>query len=1117
MRIKLLCCLMVLLLAVPLAARPPKGLDTEPSSAIIDNTTFIDANRILMFVTNHGNFGRDLAGVFGYDYGTWFPYAGDTALIAGNIGKAGDFSPNYAAGLWVGGLVNDTIRVVVSVYSSEYTPGPMVDSTYSPDSPDFRVYKLYRDSLAGNPSGDYTNWPVDQGAPVNEDGTPKMIGDQMLWCVYNDAYANNHDNDAGFTDPLGIEVKQTVFSFDRIGSLGNMVFVKYQIYNKGVNTIQDCYFSIWYDPDLGTAGDDLVGCDTTIDLGFVYNSDNDDGQYGAAPPAMGCDFFQGPLVFTGDEADTARMWDTTWVGYTNMGLYSFNKYINGTDPDEAQETFNYMRGFNSDGSPYTYEGEVLKFVHSGDPVTGEGDIDIAPADRRWMQTTGPVTEFAPGDSTEIICAMIVGQGSDNLSSVTVVKNLDKFAQVLYEEGFNPPAPPAKPNVTVARLSGEITLSWDDTSEVDQGEYPFEGYSVWQGETPAGPWKLLGTYDVINEREDAGEPLVDTLFDTESGLDLPVVMRSVKNTGLSYHYTATSDALTNTSLKDLTEYYFKVSAFSFGYFKQNGDAVPNGDRFLESERTLSITPQSPVAGIHPVTESYEVLPVTHSSGISDGVIEPIIMDPLALTGHDYRLTFTHRYDTTYHPWEFADTTFDFNTTTDTCDLAWDTSADPDTAIVTYCVDTIVVEIEEGSGVDTLVDVVTLWHVYDTDANRWVLQDQVNQEGDDDYFVFDGILLKVQGPLPGVKRCDIIDCENDPSSWGWDIPAGTRRFTWAEGDFGFEGFRGALGWESPAHYFNGLSIVGPGELTEVVLRLATVSAEDGTFDPNDENVSYAYRFLRNAQNPPAQPEFAPFIVNPSASYVFQEFDRTCPLSAWNMDTDPPTRLALGYMENNVSLGRVDGKYWPAESDSLVALATDNVGSGGPREWLFIFNQPYSETVNPDWATNALSDPAIPIQYWATWNRRGHDVPFSPGGTGEDEFQIFPGRINLPADTFFFTAPSPQMTSTENDLDLIKPVPNPFYLSGGYDPNPGSYAIKFHHLPAECTITIYNLGGDLIRTIEKNDPSTAEVTWDVLTENRLPVASGIYIYVVDAPGFGQKIGKMAVFVEQEVLDIY
>ena len=35
--------------------------------------------------------------------------------------------------------------------------------------------------------------------------------------------------------------------------------------------------------------------------------------------------------------------------------------------------------------------------------------------------------------------------------------------------------------------------------------------------------------------------------------------------------------------------------------------------------------------------------------------------------------------------------------------------------------------------------------------------------------------------------------------------------------------------------------------------------------------------------------------------------------------------------------------------------------------------------------------------------------------------------------------------------------------------------------------------------------------------PVASGIYIYVVEAPGFGQKIGKMAIFTETEILNQY
>ncbi len=105
----------------------------------------------------------------------------------------------------------------------------------------------------------------------------------------------------------------------------------------------------------------------------------------------------------------------------------------------------------------------------------------------------------------------------------------------------------------------------------------------------------------------------------------------------------------------------------------------------------------------------------------------------------------------------------------------------------------------------------------------------------------------------------------------------------------------------------------------------------------------------------------------------------------------------------------------------------------------------------------------------------------------------------------------------IDKITTVPNPMYLFNEYSKSPGVYVVKFHHLPILCTISIYNLAGELVRTIEKNDAESAIANWDVLTENGLPVASGIYIYVVDAPGYGQKVGKMAIFVEEEVLRIY
>ena len=102
----------------------------------------------------------------------------------------------------------------------------------------------------------------------------------------------------------------------------------------------------------------------------------------------------------------------------------------------------------------------------------------------------------------------------------------------------------------------------------------------------------------------------------------------------------------------------------------------------------------------------------------------------------------------------------------------------------------------------------------------------------------------------------------------------------------------------------------------------------------------------------------------------------------------------------------------------------------------------------------------------------------------------------------------------LEAIKAVPNPYYLFSSYDASVVNREMKFINLPTECTITIYNLGGDRVQVLEKNDNAT-ELAWNLLNHSSIPVASGIYIYVVEAPGFGQKIGKMAIFTETEQLN--
>jgi len=1100
MRIKLLVCVLVSLLtdAAFAAPRHDGGRAANTTSAQVDNNTYIDANRILMFVTNHGNFGRDLSGVFGYDYGTFFPFTRIEPLLEG--GFESQWSPLYAAGLWVGGVdatTGDTV-LAVSEYSSEYVPGPMANGTFLPDVPEYRVYKLYRDSMGTNPNQDYLDWPVDQGAPVERDGsgniildvnglpTPKLIGDQMLWSVFNDADPEQHEGqtDAGETDPIGIEVKQTIFGFDQRGPLDNMVFFRLRIYNKGDRTLNNCFFSLWADPDVGSAGDDYVGCDTTIDLGFAYNSENSDAQYDpTVVPCLGFDFFQGPLIDNGDPNDTAFMWDDTVFGMANLGMVSFNKYINGTDPDNYVETYRYMNGLDGKtGDPYVFGTDTLLYQQSGDPVAGTGDLDIAPADRRFMQSTGPIT-FAPGDSTEIIAAIIVGQGGNNLNSITVMKQLDVFAQNLYPE-FNPPRAPARPNLEVVELPGQINLIWDDTSEVDPGDYTFEGYTVWQGESENGPWVELATYDVINDRT----ALIDSvIYDAELGLIVDTVKRVGKNTGLRYEYQIREDAINNRALRDLTEYYVRVSAFSYdSIVPATGVRVPNQVRFLESDVRAVAVPAAPVAGTDFGADAGSDLDIAHPSGSSGGVLTATVLDPLQLTGDDYRVVF---YDTTI-------------------------------------TDSIVIDTSDGLP-DTFTTDRVYWELENVTQGTVLLEKQFNQTGNDTYLPTDGFLLKVAGPAPGFASFQVVANGNgalpapvpgalhfdgfptpDDANPGDDQQVGDGHWGFHTADNG-----GTCGGGTRAAYSAFIDRATRGGSNDPYIGAwdfemrftgdTTNPGVEGSYAIeafNDDNVFWVpFELWRTGVGTPNDPSddirLVPLIIDDGEDDKYNLENWGCvdstnssgsgEHSGSSLDNDPWTDWVYWYEPVDMTPG--EAGYLANEADMV----------GGTYDYTLITHEVLARTVLINW-------------------NGGEAPPFNQGlpETGTI-FRLVTEKPNAPSDTFTFSAPVPSQSTTEADLKDIKPVPNPFYLFSEYDAGPGNKTIKFHHMPATATISIYNLGGERVRVIEHESGAIAE--WDALTDNGLPVASGIYIYVIEAPGYGQKIGKMAVFTEQEVLQIY
>src|SRR5215510_4247835 len=241
-RIRFLVVSLLCLLAIPAARRDAVlAAASDIRGANASDQALLDSNNLEMTVTNHGS--------FAYDYlvggpGLHYPKGSANTVL-------------FSAGPWIAAKVNGQVRVALGHYAQEFVPGPMVGGTFVPDLPRFKNYKILR----GNTTDpDYLNWPVDLGAPLDPLGAPALSGDAMIWSVYNDADPSAHAVTGGSTAPLGIEVRQSTFAFNRPGALGNIIFVRFQLGNKGGNALDSVYVACWVDPDLGGFTDDLVGC-----------------------------------------------------------------------------------------------------------------------------------------------------------------------------------------------------------------------------------------------------------------------------------------------------------------------------------------------------------------------------------------------------------------------------------------------------------------------------------------------------------------------------------------------------------------------------------------------------------------------------------------------------------------------------------------------------------------------------------------------------------------------------------------------------------------------------------------------------------------------------------------
>ncbi len=618
--------LLLLLVFSAASAQPPCNLPPPY------DCTEMNGNALVGTITNAGAI-----------YNMYWPNDGSNRRIFGE------------AQLMLGAIIDSTIHFSYGFGSNanafrHYRPGVILpgginDTNRSLWPTKYRVYRIAKnwERLRESPTKeayrkDYAEWPVDLGAPVDSAGKPLFLGDQTAWNVWNDADTSNRNDDE---PPLRAEVQQLSWVYANDPILQNVIFIKYTIINKSGKTWRNFYAGTYLAGGVAN-NSSYAGIDSTLELQYLYSALASTGSYGSKIPAFGSVTLQGPVVQ--QNGSTAY----------NFGRYipdAANLFTNGGSTYPAFLPFNALLYTGLEGlDPLTRQlytdpitGRKTKFSFTGDPTTGSGWIEptYAPTARNsfreLMLSSGPVTVPA-NDTVTVVSALVTAQGKDRIHSVSILKHFTRYLRSNYVSLLSRVNYPS-PKVSFSVLNKQIILSWDTNAEQTLvNGYRFQGYNVYQGESPNGPWHRIFTTD----KNDNITVLSEETYQPEFSSLASRGIQALPNNGVERHLIIERDSILQQPIINGRPYYYTVRAI------------------WENSNNRPMSVESPVVPVTALPE--EIVPgstiidplslIAHSRR-NDDALRVEVIDPLKLTNKTYSVIVNTVNDTV--TWRLVDTT------------------------------------------------------------------------------------------------------------------------------------------------------------------------------------------------------------------------------------------------------------------------------------------------------------------------------------------------------------------------------------------------------------------------------------------------------------------------------